>query len=183
MPYTFVYRKVNRFDPPQWLLRVSDFETADKVHNGVVHKLYQTIGGDPHNFRNGIPVGPHSVILDPVSLGAKWLQTADRHLLSGKHFLVNKVGGIIPPGRFNILDTFESENLVWPDTDDEEVITLSKWPKGKHWYLKSSTGRIFSPPKVDSHREAKEIAGRFVTKDRIKVARPNNSIRRFLDSE
>ncbi|KKL95459.1 hypothetical protein LCGC14_1854360 [marine sediment metagenome] len=183
MPYTFVYRKVNKFDDPVWLLRIEDFDTAHEIHQSVCAKLYQTVGADPHNFRNGKPVGPHSAFMNPVHLGAKWLQTADKFIIAKSHILVNKVGGIVPPGRFTILDTFESETLQWPDTDETEKITLSKWPRGRHWYLKSSTGRIFSPVKMGSLKEAKEVAGRFVSKDRIKVARPDNSIRRFLDYE
>ncbi len=183
MSYTFVYRKVNKFDAPVWLLKVQDPETIEQVHRGVTVKLYQTVGGDPHNFRNGKPVGPHSAIMNPINLGAKWLQTAEKFIMTKGYILVNKVGGIVPPGRFTILDTVESEKLSWPDTDDTEVITLSKWPQGQHWYLKSSNGRIFSPVKMGSLKEAKEVAGRFVSKDRITVARPDNSIRRFLDYE
>ncbi len=183
MAYTFVYRKVNKFDAPCWLLKVEDSETIEQVHRGVTVKLYQTVGGDPHNFRNGKPVGPHSEIMNPINLGAKWLQTADKFMMAKGYFLVNKVGGIVPAGRFTILDTFESETLQWPDTDETEKITLSKWPRGQHWYLKSSTGRIFSPVKMDSLKEAKEVAGRFVSKDRITVRRQDNDIRRFLDYE
>ena len=61
--------------------------------------------------------------------------------------LVNMNGGMMPMAGATILDTVESEELIWPDRQDGERITLSRWPKGKHWYLASSTGRVFIPEK------------------------------------
>ena len=62
----------------------------------------------------------------------------ERYLLAGEIVLVNSSGGFMPADGTPILETVESDNLHWDERFDDERITISRWPKGKHWYLSST---------------------------------------------
>ena len=92
-----------------------------------------------------------------------------RYLLRGETLLLNMSGGMMPMAGATILDTVESEELIWPDRHDDERITLSRWPQGRHWYLSSTTNRVFIPLKYVSYEEALKVARRYVPAARIRT--------------
>ena len=55
-----------------------------------------------------------------------------------------------------VLATMESTVMVW--TDIYEVITISRWNEGKHFYLSSSRDRIFTPPSYARYEDALHVA-------------------------
>lgn len=67
-----------------------------------------------------------------------------------------------------ILETVESDNLYWDDYFDDEIVTISRWPKAKHFYLASNKGRIFVPDKYNTYKVAYMAVLRYVPADRIK---------------
>ena len=83
--------------------------------------------------------------------------------------LVNSNGGMMPMAGATILDTVESEELIWPDRQDGERITLSRWPQGRHCYVSSTKNRVFIPLKYVSYEEALKVARRYVPAARIRT--------------
>jgi len=67
-----------------------------------------------------------------------------------------------------ILETIESRKLIWPEQFDGEIITISRWPEGKHYYLCSNKQRIFVPDKYRTFEAAYEVALCYVPDERIK---------------
>jgi hypothetical protein len=155
-----------------WYLELApdDVDTLMKVHKGVTCLYFFKFGKDPHftpadvNKTNEI-----GVFYNPIKLAAQWLLSIERFLLNGKTVLVNSNGGIMPMDGVKILETVESDNLHWDDRFDDEIITISRWPLAKHYYLASSKGRVFIPEKHNSYNEAQQEALRYVPADRIKT--------------
>jgi len=108
-------------------------------------------------------------LYNPIKLAAGWLLSVERFLVQGEAVLVNANGGMMPLAGAMILDTVESDDPHWDDRYDDERITISRWPAGKHWYLSSNKGRVFCPAKYDSLDEARQEAMRYVPADRIKT--------------
>ena len=142
-------------------LKPGDFVTLMDVHVGVCHLYWSKFGLNPHID----PSGPYN----PLVLAAKWMQSVERFLLSGETVLINSLGGMLP-GKAKVLDTVELDKLEWPDLFDDEVITISRWPEGKHYYMSSNRDRIFCPSSHNTYEVARSVALRYVTADRIKSA-------------
>lgn len=144
-----------------WYLELHpyDFETFMDVHIGVCCSYYHKFGQDPHYD----PTGPYNV----RRLIEAWLKSIQERLKEGP-VLINSVGGWLPFEVAIILGTKQSEKLEWPDVFDDEIITIKKWPGGKHYYLCSSRDRIFSNPKWSSYLWARESALKYVPQERIK---------------
>jgi hypothetical protein len=68
-----------------------------------------------------------------------------------------------------VLAEIERDDLTWPEHFDDEIITISRWPKGKHYYLSSNRGRVFVPEKFSTYQAAEEAARKYVSADRIKA--------------
>lgn len=146
-------------------LRPNDTDTLMKVHRGVVGIYYNKFGLDPHIQKDELL----NAIYNPIVLGAKWIEGALRFLLDGETLLVNFNGGIMPMVGTIILETVESDDLDWDVRYDDETITISRWPEGKHWYLCSNKLRIFIPDKYTTYTDAYKAAQRFVPVARIKT--------------
>jgi hypothetical protein len=147
-------------------IRPDDAETVMKVHKGVAYLYFFKFGMDPHIQKDEVLRFHYG----PVKLAARWLQTVEHYLLRGEAILVNSNGGIMPLEDAIILETVESDNISWNDRFDDEVITLSRWPQAKHWYLSSSKHqRVFVPGKYDTYDEAYWEALRYVPADRLKI--------------
>ena len=142
------------------VLHPDDPETLMKVHSGVCYLYYAKFGMNPHFDPNG----PYN----PIKLAAQWLLSVERYLLAGTTIVVNINGGIIPLEDIIVLETVESDNLRWNKRFDDEVITVSKWPDGTHYYLCSNKDRIFIPSKYNKFDDAYQEALRYVPEDRIK---------------
>ena len=135
------------------VLKPGDLETLEELHRGISAFYFQKYGLDPH-LKDEMLFLKH-----PVRLAAGWLETISKILVSGTTALVNFSGGILPPNGVTILSEITCEEMLWPDAfDPEEVITISRWPKGFHFYLTSSKDRVFVPPKYGSLEEALEVA-------------------------
>jgi len=65
-------------------------------------------------------------------------------------------------------ETRESDKLVWP-TEEDEVITISRWRRGGHWYLSSSANRMFEKNGFSTCNGAETVAKNYVKKDFIIV--------------
>ena len=143
-----------------WYLELQphDFGTFMDVHIGVCAALYHKFGQDSHYD----PQGPYNV----RRLIEGWLKAITESLKRGP-VLINIVGGWLPFEDAIILGTKCSEELDWPDVFDDEIITISKWPGRRYYYLCSSRARIF-PTKYSRYTTARSVAMKFVPSDRIK---------------
>jgi len=146
-------------------LRPDDAETMMRVHKGVAYLYFNKFGLDPHIQKDETK----KALYNPIKLATGWLQSVERYLLAGETLLVNCNGGIMPMDGTLILDTVQSDDLHWDDRFDSEIITIHKWPKGKHWYLTSNKNRIFVLEKHGSLTAARKAALRYVPADRIKT--------------
>jgi len=121
-----------------------------KVHKGVTGLYYFKFGMDPHVD----PTGPYN----PIKLAAQWLLSVERYLLTGEAVLVNSNGGLMPRIGAIVLGEVESDKLIWPDHYEDEVLTISRWPERRHYYLCSNKGRIFVPDKHNTFEDAHKAA-------------------------
>jgi hypothetical protein len=145
-------------------LRPDDPETMMKVHRGVSAMYFHKFGMDPH-------LKPDTVrghFYNPIRLAALWLTGIERFFSEGETALVNVNGGLMPLDGTIILETVESDDIAWDERFDDEIITVSRWPQAKHFYLCSSKGRLFVPDKYATFEAAHTAALRFVPEERIK---------------
>jgi len=145
------------------VLRPDDLETLIKIHRGVC-VLY---------FLQKSPL-----YYNPIKLAALWLASIENYLVAGETVLVNSSGGIMPFNGTIILETVESNDLHWNDRYDDEEITISRWPQGKHWYLVSNKERVFIPAKYSSYTEARTEALRYAPHDRLHLKERTGLCRR-----
>jgi len=110
-----------------------------------------------------------SYLYNPIRLAALWVQGVHKFLLNGETVLVNCNGGIMPLADTTILETVESDDLDWDVRYDDEVVTISRWPESKHYYLCSSKFRIFIPDKYTTYPAARAAALRYVPAARVKT--------------
>ena len=153
-----------------------------KVHKGVTGLYFFKFGMDPHIQKDE----DRRAFYNPIKLAAQWLCTIEHYLLRGETLLVNSNGGIMPMEGAKILDTVESTSLHWDDRFDDEVITLSRWPQGRHWYLcvgqvvyrilKVSSLWKTEPSKQPDARRLRDGGSRMFCADR----RPDSSERRKI---
>jgi hypothetical protein len=168
MPYRFhrVQTHPKLSDLQGWYLelRADDIETLMKVHQGVVSLYYGKFGVDPHLQADEA----RRTLYNPIHLAACWLRSADRFLTTCGVALVNVNGGLMLMEDAIILETVESDDIDWNLRYDDEIVTISRWPEGKHWYLSSNKDRIFVPSKCDHYSDALTAALRFVPVERIR---------------
>jgi len=150
-----------------WYLEVrpDDPETVMKVHKGVTGLYFFKFGMDPHIQKDE----DRRALYNPIRLAALWLQSVEHYLLRGETLLVNSNGGMMPLDGVKILETVQSDKIDWDMRFDDEIVTICRWPEGRHWYLCSSKHRIFVPDKYDSYEEAHKVALRYVPADRLCV--------------
>lgn len=122
-------------------------------------RMLRLKSSDPHF--NGHPY------YNPRYLAEQWVLSVQRYL-SSDTILVNRNGGFIPYHETRILSTVESERLAWPDKLEDEIITIAKWPEGRHYYLCSNKGHIFVPDKHSTFEAAKQAALNYVPADQIR---------------
>jgi hypothetical protein len=151
-------------------LRPDDAETVIKVHRSVAVLYFFRFGQNPHiTPTDSEKTDELGAFYNPIKLAAQWLCTVEHYLLRGETLLVNSNGGIMPMEGAIIFDTVESSKLHWNDRFEDEIVTVSRWPQAKHWYLASSKHRVFIPGKYNSYDEAHREALRYVPTERIKT--------------
>jgi len=144
------------------VLNPDDFETLERLHRGVTSMYYAKFGLDPH-YQN--PEIAH--LYNPIRLAFIWLETVERQLAAGKPILVNSRGGLLIMADVEVLSAIKSDKMQWPDYDKSEIITIAKWPEGKHYYLSSNKNRVFVPSKYVNFDDACATAK--VYTDKIKT--------------
>ena len=147
-------------DVQGWFLEVrgDDPELLSALHRGMAAKYRSMLGEDAH----GKP-GPSKATL----LADDWCRSLEAELQQGE-VLVNPAGGFVAKRDLTVLAEIESDDLTWPEHRADEVVTISKWPKGKHYYLGSNKDRIFVPEKFTTFRAARKAALKYVSADRIR---------------
>jgi hypothetical protein len=145
-------------------LRPDDPETVMKVHRGVAAIYYAKFGQDPHIQADET----RKTLYNPVKLAASWLLSVERYLMAGEIVLVNVNGGLMPLHGTVILETVASDDIDWDVRFDDEIVTISRWPEGKHYYLCSNKSRIFVPDKHSTYEAARKAASRYAPAERIK---------------
>lgn len=156
----FVFAKTHPLCSPSWLVVIDTMDLLLHFHRRVTVRAALKYGNNPHLFdENGAPKNAISVFFNPVSLGTRWLQSAEKFFFQDGVVYMNSVGGLTP--RPDVLTVQESE--VWPQAEpmEGELVEISKWPNGNHYYLYSSKGRIFPQEKCNSYAEAVDMANRF----------------------
>lgn len=145
-----------------WYLELhpNDNDTLMQIHRGVTYLYYNKFGLDPHID----PTGPYN----PIKLAAQWLLGIQSYVAAGEAVLVNSNGGYMPLAGAIILETVESDELDWNIRYPDEIITIGRWPGGKHFYLWSNKDRIFVPGKYTTYPAARVAALRHVPAERIK---------------
>ena len=160
MPYRFARCQVHpAFDDVQgWFLEVQgdDPQLLAALHKSITAKYCSMLGEDSHGCG-----------ADATRLAAAWLQSLESALQEGE-VLVNPAGGIVAKRDLIVLAEIKRRDLTWPEVLADEIITISKWPKGKHYYLCSNRSRVFVPEKFATYRAARLAAIRYVPADRIK---------------
>lgn len=131
-------------------LRPDDLATFMVLHEHVTRALYVRYGMDPHLKDN-----PH---YNPLILASGWVESVEKFREEGVTLEINCHGGMWTLDGLIILATVEQEELQWPDHFDDEVITISKWPDAKHYYLCSNKNRIFVPDKFNQYEDAEQAA-------------------------
>ncbi len=145
-----------------WYLEVKrgDFATMIDLQLAITTAYFLRFKLDPHID----PQGP----LNPVRLADRWVKSLHDLLTKDKVILVNSCGGFLPLTNIKILSWIETDKLRWPDIYEDEIITISRWPRGKHYYLSSNHNRIFVPSKFSTYTGAKELATVYVNESKIK---------------
>lgn len=159
--YRFLRCQVHpAFDVQGWFLEVTgdDPELLEALRRSLVAKYRSMFGEDAH----GRP-GPSNA----ERLADNWLCSVEEELREGE-VLVNPAGGFVAKRDLIVLAEIEADDLTWPEHFDDEMIVISKWRKGTHYYLSSNRERVFVPEKFNTYHAAKRAALRYVSADRIK---------------
>lgn len=145
-------------DVQGWFLEVQgdDPQLVAALHKSIAAKYHSMLGQDSHGCG-----------ADATRLAAVWLQSLESALQEGD-VLVNPAGGFVAKRDLIVLAEIKRRDLIWPEVFADEIITISRWPKGTHYYLSSNRGRVFVPEKFVTYRAARLAALRYVPADRIK---------------
>lgn len=154
-----------------WLLRIGeyDLDLMQEVNDKVLMEYSSKFWNDEHN-RIGINTRSiYHEVISPTALGFKRLEAMYKALEDKKYIYVNKNGGWFFDSKYpKKVETITKDELIWPDDEDkDEIITISSWYKGAHFYL-NSTKRKFDF-KLDSLEDAKQEALKFVSEKQIKI--------------
>ena len=136
------------------ILRPDDLDTLIRIHRGVCGLLYHKFGLDPRTPESEFL----GMVCNPINLAAGWLVAVEKHLAAGIALAINSSGGWFPLSRMKILVEEESTRLIWPDKYKNEVVTISRWPEGRHYYLSSNKNRVFTSGKHNTYKDALQVA-------------------------
>jgi hypothetical protein len=185
MKYTFVLCSPDaRFpDYKDWYLKLTDPKQIGDMHDMLTKVLDSKFGKDPHLFnqKTGEPVSSIAPIFHPSVLGAHWITTAISMFQQHGVVYVGALGQMFPPVNFVIHTELEKAKLAFPTEDNSEIITITKWKDGLHYYLSSNKGRIFEVSRYSNYDSAFKEAKRHVGTKRIKYK--ENTSSRFYTKE
>ena len=141
-----------------WFLEVRDGDPQllATLHRSIAAKYHSMLGQDSHGCGQ-----------DAARLAAVWLRSLESALQEGD-VLVNPAGGFAAKRDLIVLAEVHTRDLTWPEQFDDEIITISRWPKGIHYYLCSNRERVFVPEKFTTCQAAREAALRYVPVERIR---------------
>jgi len=135
------------------VLEPGDIDTLMKFHKGVCWLYYGKFGLDPHYSES-----ESAWLYSPARLAALWLDTVEKHLVNGVTLAINSFSGMLPLSKVEVLEECESQRLVFPKTCEPEQITISRWPRSRHYYLTSNLNRIFTPYRYNTYQAAERAA-------------------------
>ncbi len=165
--YKFVYCQTHPKCPNVrgWylILEPGDLDTLMELHRGVMGFYYHKFGLDPHYQKPEL-----GALYHPIRLAAVWLTSVEKFLFNRITLAVNSAGGMIPLDSVKVLVEEESERFIWPNRWTLETITISRWPRGRHYHLSSNRNRIFVPAKHNTYEDARQVAQMYTTKIRDK---------------
>jgi hypothetical protein len=180
MKFTFVRGNNPAFNQSlAWYLKIaqSDFATIVAASDAVKMTRCMTTGIDPHIFtEDGNPIGEESYkelmwfLYHPVILCAKFISSAAALLEKHGEVLMNMRGGLQPFKGFKVIETKQSEKLMFPEDypDGSDTIRLYRWPQGKHVYPSSYRGMLL-PEKFNSVEEAERVIREHYPNIKIRV--------------
>jgi len=154
----------------EWVVLVekNDIDLITVLRNALAAKLFLKFKKDPHLYENEVPQNLMSVLYSPTRLIDGWSDTMDRLLNNDNAVYINVNGGIVPKDRsVKVVLREEKDEFAFPVTYEDEIIRVSCWKNGKHWYLSSNKDRIFVPEKFDTIAEATMESKKYVGEDRI----------------
>lgn len=143
------------------VLAPDNLDALMKLHRGVAGLYYAKFGPDNPAVK--------SAYMGPIGLAALWLQSVEKLLGAGTTIAVNSCGGILPLKDLTVLSELESEKMDWPDIYPDEIVTISRWPEGRHYHLGSNRDRVFVPSKYVKYEDAKAAASRYTDQIQDKV--------------
>lgn len=138
------------------ILEPDDVDTLTELHKGIANFYYHKFGMDPHLMESEM-----AMAYNPIRLTAIWLRSIEKFLSAGTTLAINQSGGMMPLDSVKVLATVESEKMVWSTLYENEVITISRWPEGHHYYLSSNKNRVFVPSKYVEYKDAVQAAKRY----------------------
>lgn len=167
--YRFIRcRPHKKVDTQGWYLILSEEmgigycrDLVDKLHNSISNFYYFKFGMDPHL--------KDKPFYNPIALAAKWFESVISALVNSETLAMNSCGGWFPLGDTEILEEVWSDELRWPDRYPDEVITISRWPDGQHFYLTSNQDRLFSLSKFNTVAAAEREAKKYTDKIKEKL--------------
>jgi hypothetical protein len=169
-----------------WYLRINKerLSQLSNVFDSVRSTLDLKFGYNRHFFNQhtGEPTSDMAKIFHPSVLSGFWITTALDLFNKYGEIFIGKSGQMFParPDSFIIHSEKSSPVMEFPKTDVNEYITILQWAGGKHFYLESSIGRIFSKPKYNTFSEAYDEAVKIV--DPSKITTDSAKVgKKFLD--
>ena len=167
--YEFVLARPDaRFKDTCWYLKLAA-DQIPELHERVTQAAFWRWTKDPHNFKKGTQSHPQGLgeprdeivaLHHPVLLGAGWLVSAEKLMWQDGVVYVNRCGGMLPHPPEVIEATIAKDTLEFPE-EDADIITISQWPSGNHWYIGTSSshsGRLFEGKKFPTIQAAEEYA-------------------------
>lgn len=134
------------------VLEPNDLMTIMDVHRGVAGLYFNRYNMDPHLREPAL--ASH---YNPVRLATLWLETVEKLLQEGP-IVVNSSGGCLLLDEVKVVAEQQSDKLVWPNYYEDEIITISRWEFGHHYWLASNKHRVFVPSKYKTYQKAHAAA-------------------------
>jgi hypothetical protein len=156
-----------------WYLKINEAsqEQIVEVFDRLKPSLELKFGYNHHFFNQhtGEPSSDMAIIFHPTILGGYWISNAIDLYEKYQVLYVGEKGQMFPPKPETFIVHSEKvyPSLQFPTISPTESIIITKWKDGRHYYLESSIGRIFSEPRYYTYREAFEEASQYVDANRI----------------
>jgi len=157
----------------EWYLRIDKESQSQiaEVFSRLNSSLELKFGYNRHYFNQhtGEPSSDMSMIFHPMILGAHWMTLAIDLYTEYGVLYVGTSGQMFPPDPEKFIEhgVKSSPQLQYPTVVPNEYIIITKWQNGRHYYLESNIGRIFSEEKYDSYDAAFAEALKYIERKHI----------------